>query len=308
MSMNKKVSSAPPAIVAPRPLRLRIESSSEDVRIEVVPLIDVIFCILTFFILAAMGLSRQQAISVDLPRASTGTPQGREILAIAINESGQVFVDQQPVTTKDLFLQKLRDYNKNKPTGIMALYAPTNATYSQVVQVLDLMREVGGDRVALATIPGESSPTFGSTPALPPATGVPGVPAYPGANSTDPYGTNNPTNPVNPAQPQLPSTPGQPLPGLPGTTPSNLQPQPRQPQNRLGNSALPTPGATVPPGTNNPATQPTSPSNPAAPTPGATLPPSTNNVAPQPTNRSNSAVPTPGTNDFSGTDNPPPRR
>lgn len=308
MSMNKKNLLAPPAVVAPRPLRLRIESSSEDVRIEVVPLIDVIFCILTFFILAAMGLSRQQAISVDLPKAGTGTPQGREILAIALNESGQVFVDQQPVTTKDLFLQKLRDYNKNKPTGIMALYAPTNATYSQVVQVLDLMREVGGDRVALATIPGESPQTFGTTPALPPATGVPGVPIYPGTNSSDPYGIQNPTNQLNPAQPQLPSTPGQPLPGLPGTAPGTLQPLPGQPQNSLGNPALSTPGATVPRSTNNPVPQQTSPGNPAVSSPGAAVPPSTNNAAPQQISPSNSTVPTPGTQVPPNTDNAAPKR
>lgn len=279
MSMNKKIPSTP-AVVAPRPLRLRIDTNSEDVRIEVVPLIDVIFCILTFFILAAMGLSRQQAISVDLPRASTGTPQGREISAVALNESGQVFVDQQPVTTKDQFLQKLREFHKSKPNGIMALYAPTNATYSQVVQVLDLMREVGGDRVALATIPGESQRTFGSTPALPPATAVPSVPAYPEANPYDPYGTRNPASQLNPA-PQLPSTPGQPLPGLPGTNPGNLQPQPGQPQNNLGNPAVPPPNAAVSPSTNNTAPQQTSPGNSAVPTPGIKVSPNTNNAAPK---------------------------
>ncbi len=289
MSMNKK-SPSTPAVVAPRPLRLRIESSSEDVRIEVVPLIDVIFCILTFFILAAVGLSRQQAISVDLPKAGTGTPQGREILAIALNESGQVFVDQQPVTTKDLFLQKLRDYHKNKPTGIMALYAPTNATYSQVVQVLDLMREVGGDRVALATIPGESQPTFGSTPGLPPATAVPGVPAYPEANPYDPYGTTkNPASQLNPTQPQLPGTPGQ----LPTS---------------LGNPALSPPGTTVPPSTNNVAPQKSRSNNPAVTTPRATVPPRTNNAAPQQTSPSNSVVPIPGTNVPPNTDNTAPKR
>ena len=45
-----------------RPLRLWQDKSSEqDMRVEVIPLIDVIFCILTFFILAGVGLSRQQA-------------------------------------------------------------------------------------------------------------------------------------------------------------------------------------------------------------------------------------------------------
>jgi biopolymer transport protein ExbD len=92
MSMNKKIPSAPSSL-APRPLRLRIDTQAEEVRVEIVPLIDVIFCILTFFILAAVGFSRQQAISIDLPKASTGTPQGREILVVSLNDLGQVFVD-----------------------------------------------------------------------------------------------------------------------------------------------------------------------------------------------------------------------
>lgn len=279
MATNKKIPSTP-APLAARPLTFRIDTQPEDVRIEVVPLIDVIFCILVFFILAALSLSRQQAISVDLPKATTGTSQGREILAVALNESGQVFVDQQPVPTKDQFLQKLRDYHKKNPTGIMALYAPTNATYNQVVQVLDLLREVGGDRVALATIPGEAQGAFGSTPGVPPATGVPGVPSYPGAGSYDPYGTNNPASQLNPAQPQLPTTPGQPLQGLPGTTPGNLQPLPGQSQNSLGNPTLPAPGATVLPNTNNAAPKQNGSSSPSVPAPGTKGSSSTNNVSP----------------------------
>src|SRR4028119_1195949 len=170
MSMNEKIPSAPSPVTA-RPLRLRIDTQSEDVRIEVVPLVDVVFCILIFFILASVSFARQQAISIDLPKASTGTPQGREILVVSLNDLGQVYVEQQPVVTKDDFYQKLRAYRKENPNGLMALYASTNATYNDVVQVLDLLREVGGDRVALATLPGESGTTRtpNTTTPLPPA-------------------------------------------------------------------------------------------------------------------------------------------
>ncbi|MEM6435668.1 MAG: biopolymer transporter ExbD, partial [Cyanobacteria bacterium P01_D01_bin.115] len=76
-----------------------LDTPSEDVRIEIIPLIDVIFCILTFFILAAVGLTRQQAIDLDLPNASTGNPlppQGlgaealqRERLYVSVDAIGQ---------------------------------------------------------------------------------------------------------------------------------------------------------------------------------------------------------------------------
>ncbi len=295
MSTNKKVPVAP-SLLAPRPLRLRIDTQTEDVRIEVVPLIDVIFCILIFFILAAVGFSRQQAISVDIPKASTGTAQGREILVVTLNDQGQVFVEQQPVATKDQFYQKLRDYRKQQPNGLMALYASTNATYNAVVQVLDLLREVGGDRVALATLPADSQSLPSSTTPLPP--GVTGVPPYapnPGTNPYSPYGTQLPGNPsYNPAQPQAPLNPGQPVPGTPGVNPGNLQPLPGQPQINPGNSIAPNPGAGVAPNTNNAVPQQPIPGNSAAPNPGAGVAPNMNNAVPQQPVPGNSAAPNPG--------------
>jgi biopolymer transport protein ExbD len=287
MTTNKKKDSAPISL-APRPLRLRVDTQAEDVRVEIIPLIDVIFCILTFFILAAVGFSRQQAINIDLPKAGTGTPQGRQILVVSLNDAGQVYVEQQPVVTKDQFYQRLRDYRQQNPNGLMALYASTNATYNQVVQVLDLLREVGGDRVALATLPAESGGIPNATPSLPPTMGVPGVPPAPGTNSFDPYGLQNPATQFNQAQPQVPLNPGQPLPGLPGTNPGNLQPLPGQPGANPGTSAVPSPSATTAPNTTNAAPTQTKPGNPAAPSSGA-------NAAPTQTKPGNPAAPSSGT-------------
>jgi biopolymer transport protein ExbD len=268
----------------------------EEVRVELVPLIDVIFCILIFFILAAVSFSRQQAISVDLPKAGTGTAQGRELLVVSLNELGQVYVEQQPVATKKEFLQRLQTYRQQNPTGVMALYASTNSSYNDVVQVLDLLREVGGERVALATLPGDGSSTKESEPTLPPPapTGVPGYTPYPGAN---PYATPNLPNSINPAQPQVPVNPGQQLqPGLPGTTPNIPQGLPGQAPGYPGGATVPNPGATVSPKTNSaapgnatvpspgtvsPKTNTTAPSNATIPSSGAAVPPKTENTAPK---------------------------
>ena len=142
-------------------MKLDIDNAqSESVRIEILPLIDVIFCILTFFILAAVGLTRQQAISLDLPGANTGaalSPESRQArdqrLYISVDASGQTYLDQQPVDLA-LLTDVLMQHREFAPDGLIVLYASRNARYESVVQVLDLLREVGGDRVALATLPG----------------------------------------------------------------------------------------------------------------------------------------------------------
>ena len=249
----KKKNRSSLASLAPRPLRLRIETQTEEVRIEIIPLIDVIFCILAFFILAAVGFARQQAISVDLPKASTGTPQGKQIIMVSLNDLGQVFVEKESVATKDELKAKLQAHTPQNYQPLIALYASPSASYNDVIQVLDVLKEVGGDRVALATLPKAGSQTANPNstnpnytnpnPTVPP-TGVPGYTPYPGQIPVNPDGTVNPY-----PQQQLPSgvIPGQSQAPLPGTQPSGVIPGQLQPGTQPsgvipGQSQLPLPG------------------------------------------------------------------
>lgn len=151
--------------IHPRPFKLwqDLSHSPGEVQINILPLMDVIFCILTFFILGAVGLSRQQAISLDLPKASSGTPQMREMLVVSLDDFGQLYVEQQVVTSEQL-QAAIKNYHQYNPTGLMVLHAARNSSYNEVIQVLDMLREVGGDRVALATLPGDSKTDSQITP------------------------------------------------------------------------------------------------------------------------------------------------
>lgn len=193
-----------------RPLKLWQDTSSQqEVRIEILPMIDVIFCILTFFILGAVGLSRQQAISLDLPKAGSGAPQMREMMVVSLDDFGQVYVEKQLVTRNQLFNQ-IKSYHQLNPQGLMVLHASRNATYNEVIQVLDMLREVGGDRVALATLPGENeaSPSGWNDPSVSP---LPSQNSLPGGYPSN-FPSTQPNNPANglgnyPTNPSLPSGP-----------------------------------------------------------------------------------------------------
>jgi len=221
-------------------MKLKQDTSGPDVRIEIVPLIDVIFCILTFFILAALGLTRQQAINVDLPRAATGVAQMRDLFIVSVDPIGQTYIDQQPVTREQL-QQSLVDYQQNNPQGLMVLYASQSSSYSDVVGVLDLLRSVGGDRVALATLPDTTQPGAAPTPTTPllptdpqtaPGAGLPGseLPdaGVPGANQGQPF------DPYNPNQNLFPGA--QPIPGGTNTLPA---PAPSSKPAPAGTPAIP---------------------------------------------------------------------
>lgn len=198
-----------------------LDTPREDVRMEIIPLIDVIFCILTFFILAAVGLTRQQAIDLDLPAAQTGKPLPGQAsqdgladrLYVSVDSLGQVYLDQQPVTV-DLLYDVLQQFNQISPTGLIVLYASRDARYEDVIMVLDVLRSVGGDRVALATLPRDINLT---TPGA--SDGVLPPPAEPQEGSY----------PLDPNQPSIPFE--QPL--APQGSPNQAEPG--------GGSPMPTP-------------------------------------------------------------------
>lgn len=201
-------------------MKVKYQPSATEVRIELIPLIDVIFCILTFFMLAAVTLTRQSGINVDLPRSTSGVTQMREMLLVSVDPVGLVYIDKEAVSPEEL-QRRLVEFRDTNPDGIMVLYASRLASYNDVVQVLDILRSVGGDRVALATLPEapgtQENPESGTSVPLDPGTLPPGTTFTP-----------LPGDPLAPSTTQPPQ--------------SQAEPQPQQPQ-----TAQPSPQGELPP-------------------------------------------------------------
>ena len=208
-------------------MKIDLDNSTDDAQIQILPLIDVIFCILTFFIMAVVQLQRPQGVNVDIPKAETGTVQPPDRLIVTLSPTGQTFLGSEEVDRNTL-ADKARKYLDSKPNGLVVLNASQNAFYSDVISILDLMRKIGGNRVALATNPA-TTPT--PTPTVPgPSLGIPGY--------SNPYGNPglNPTNPLNPGL--------NPNPLNPGLNPNPLNPGLNNPG--LNNPSLLNPGAANP--------------------------------------------------------------
>ncbi len=210
-----------------------LESEEADIQVELIPLLDVVFCLLAVFILGTVGLSRPEGINLDLPTASTSVPQVNTTLRVQVGILGETLVNGQRVNKTQL-QQLVSRYIRLKPNGVVVLKADGSASYSEVVSVLDLLRSVGGERVALETVkdkspvspPGQSpNPSPGEPTPLPvpsiedPSGTIPGQPAIPGQPSV-PGQPSIPGQPAIPGQSQNPAT--SPLTPLPGSNP--LQP------------------------------------------------------------------------------------
>jgi biopolymer transport protein ExbD len=201
-------------------MKVNLHTPIEEAQVQIIPLIDVIFCILSFFILASLQFTRQQAINVDLPTAKTGiisnktglSERKQEILPVTIDAVGQTYVEKQPIKREDL-KAVLENYLRKNPKGILVLNASRSVTYDSVINMLDLLRQVGGDRVSLGIIPTSSQ------------------------NSTSPYVPNNPDtsgfnsvpNTQPPILPQVPLPYNQYQTGKSGTNSINPSTYPVQP-------------------------------------------------------------------------------
>ncbi|MEH2205407.1 MAG: biopolymer transporter ExbD [Nostoc sp.] len=188
-------------------MKVNLHTPIEEVQIQIIPLIDVVFCILTFFLLAALQFTRQQAINVDLPKASPSTVSGitsqSGSVIVTIDAVGNTYIEKQPVKQEDL-RQSLKQYLQTNPNAVIVLNASRTATYNDVIETLDLLRQVGGDRVSLGIIPGPSQPSINSLnqPAVPSFPINPGAAPLPGIN---PEGNITPKFPLAPNSAPFPS-------------------------------------------------------------------------------------------------------
>ncbi len=119
--------------------------------INLVPMMDVIMTILTFFIIVSMTLTSQQSVNVTLPNASAGAESANEPdpLVIGLNKQGQILLDNKPVN-ETLMEQRMQAYLQQNAKGAVILKADRDLSYQKVVELLGKMRDVGGDRVSLA--------------------------------------------------------------------------------------------------------------------------------------------------------------
>lgn len=182
-------------------MKVNIEPDDLDVRIEIIPLIDIIFCILVFFLLGAVSTAKTEGLNVDLPQASSAQTQFGDTLIVEVDVLGQIII-QNTVVSKEQLSQLLAAYVAQKPQGVVVFQADKRLNYETVIGLFDLLRKVGGTRVALGTTNRVATPQSGS--AIP---GV-GVPTLPNQDPLNNLG--QPTAPtVTPILP-LPSTSGAP--------------------------------------------------------------------------------------------------
>ena len=120
--------------------------------INIVSMIDVLFALLTFFIMSTLFLSRSEGLLVNLPQASTAQPQASTKIAITIKADGKLALNKQAIQLAQIVPGLRVLMTANQPT-VVVIHADEKAQHGQVVAVMDEVKKVPGVKLAIATKP-----------------------------------------------------------------------------------------------------------------------------------------------------------
>ena len=120
-------------------------------RIEIIPLIDVIFFLLATFVLFTLSLKKSNGIKVHLPVSETAVPRDPSgTVTVSITDEGTLAWNMDLVTL-DEFLLRLQQYHLQEPDGRILINGDERAFFAQAVYVFDEARKAGFLKVFVET-------------------------------------------------------------------------------------------------------------------------------------------------------------
>ncbi|MDF1613367.1 ExbD/TolR family protein [Desulfurivibrio dismutans] len=123
-------------------------ATGKKARIEMLPLIDIVFLVLVVFIYAMLSMAVHRGLPVTLPQSASAAPEQETTLTVNIQADGEIFVNRQPVA-RDQLADHLRAAAAREPATTVVLFADRDLSYQQLFAVLDKISEAGLERVSL---------------------------------------------------------------------------------------------------------------------------------------------------------------
>lgn len=131
-------------------MRLRDEPKRR-LEINIIPLIDVMCALLTFFVISTLYLTRSEGLPVNLPKAATAQQQQQSTkVTVTVDALGQISLNRQPIAL-DALTEQVRTLVGSNQEVVVVINADSGVDHGQVVAVMDRVRRVPGAKLAIAT-------------------------------------------------------------------------------------------------------------------------------------------------------------
>ena len=139
-------------------MKLRSPLRKRRTRLEIIPLIDIMFFLLASFMMVSLQMQKVRTLKASLPTATLATSTAKpDMVNLLVDKYGQVSVDAKPVSLPDLYSMLTNRYNLNTNLPVY-ITGTRDATHGGMIYVLDFVKRAGIQRVAIAVkaAPGRS--------------------------------------------------------------------------------------------------------------------------------------------------------
>ncbi len=132
-------------------IQIALPQARKKARIEIIPLIDIIFFLLATFILVSMSMVKNQGVPVRLPVAASSAALPRtDTMILKVSPRGILFIDKQEVSLEALPAH-LETFKNSSSDPKVILQGDKEAAYGEVIAVLDVIRKAGISKIAVQT-------------------------------------------------------------------------------------------------------------------------------------------------------------
>jgi biopolymer transport protein ExbD len=124
----------------------------EKARIEVIPMIDIVFFLLVFFMISTLSMTVNRSLPVNLPKAASSQQELRETANLTVAKDGAMFLNKEPVMLQDI-APRLKVELAKDPELLVIVTADDQTAHGAIVDAIDEMRLAGVSRLAIAVNP-----------------------------------------------------------------------------------------------------------------------------------------------------------
>ena len=131
-------------------MKLRNYRETKQPDLNIIPMIDIMFFLLVFFMLSTMYMVEQKTIPVNLPQATSAAIDNKTNFTVTLKDDGSIYLEDQQTDIQTLLMKSTKD-QKNNPSFAIIIRADKDINYDKVVSFIDTLKKAGITRFGLAT-------------------------------------------------------------------------------------------------------------------------------------------------------------
>jgi biopolymer transport protein ExbD len=130
------------------------KNTPKKARIEIIPMIDTIFFLLVFFMLATLSMISNNGLPVNLPEAKGIQTESRQLIrTLTLTQDDKLFFDKEPVKSSAEIKALLVDGSDAALQALVIINADRGARHGRVIELMDAVKQAGITQVAIAVNP-----------------------------------------------------------------------------------------------------------------------------------------------------------